>query len=257
MWSEERDAGNLPDEQEPDDLDDLAEEPDAGDGPELDAGDEPEGDEADAEPAARPEARRPGRRERQTAELRELRERVERQERELQGVRGQQQQPRADNSAELARVAAYERDQLPLLPADQIASYYHNKQLRIVGDALARQEVTLTDRLDKSSWDSACRTSARRERFAAQVEDTLRSERQQGRNPERETIYRYLLGDEIERQAGRRAPGQRQAAARRVRSQATQPGGSRSDVARDRQPAATGQDYEGAMARTRGKPLWQ
>jgi hypothetical protein len=156
----------------------------------------------------------------------------------------------------LARIAAYERDQLPMLPADQIASYYHNKALRTVGEAMSRQEFTISERLDKSSWDAACRSSVRRERFTAQVEETLRSERQQGRNPDRETIYRYLLGDEIERQAGRRAPGQRQAAARRVRSQATQPGSSRSDVARDRQPAASGQDYDGAIARMRGKALW-
>lgn len=254
--SEDRDVGILPDEQEPDDLDDLVEEPDTGEEvPDAGAGDEPEGDELVDEPPA--QAKRPGRREREAAARRGLEEKVERLERELGSVRGQQQQqPRVDNSAELARVAAYERDQLPLLPTDQQNAYWYGKQQREFNNKLAYQELVLTDRLDKSSWDAACRASPRRQRFAAQVEATLQSERQQNRNPERETIYRYLLGDELERQAGRRAPDQRRAAARRVRAQTTQPGGSRSDVVRDRQPAASGQDYEGAMARLREKPLW-
>lgn len=254
--SEDRDVGILPDEQEPDDLDDLVEEPDTGDEePDADAGEVPEGGGPADEPPQQA-AKRPGRREREAAARRGLEEKVERLERELGSVRGQQQQPRVDNSAEMARVAAYERDQLPLLPFDQQRAYWYEKQQREFNSKLAYQELVLSDRLDRASWDAACRASPRRQRFAAQVEAALLSERQQNRNPERETIYRYLLGDEFERQAGRRVSGQRQAAARRVRAQTTQPGASRSDVARDRQPAGAGQDYEGAMARLRGKQLW-
>lgn len=253
--SEDRDAGNLPDEQEPDDLDDLVEEPDADEAePAADLGDEPEGNEPADEPPA-PTAKRPGRRERQSAELRELRERVERQERELQSVRGQQQQPRVDNSAELARVAAYERDQLPLLTTDQQISYWRQKDRQEIGGYLQRQEAALADRLDRSAWQTICSADPVARQFSDEVERTIAA-MPPGETRQREVVFDYLFGKHMRAQRAKSVGKQRQAAQRRVRSQTTQPGGSRSDVARDRQPAATGQDYEGAMARMRGKALW-
>lgn len=251
--SEERDAGELPDEtEELDDLDDPVE----GD-PEPDTGDEepPDGDEGEDEPLPQPKAKAPGRRERQRAEVRELRERSDRLERELQSVRQQQQQPRVDNSAELARVAQFERDQLPLLTPDQQIGYWRQKDRQELGGYLQRQEAVIVDRLDHQAWQASCASNPRRARFANQVEQTIAS-MPPGPSRQREVVYKFLLGEEIDRQAGRQTGKQRQAAQRRVRGQTTQPGGSRSDAVRDRQPLSNGQDYEGAMARLRGKALW-
>jgi len=248
--SEERDDGGLPADDveldEPELEEEQLEEEGTGDDQPSEPDEEPE--------AAAQQTRRPGRRERQSAELRELRERSDRLERELQSVR-QQPQPRPDNSAELARIAAYERDQLPLLPPDQIARYYDDKTRREVGAILHQQQAQIADQLDRAAWQASLAGNARRSRFAAQVEQTIQG-MAPGPSRQREVVYKYLFGDEMDRQAARKAPGQRAAAQRRVQSQRTQPGGGRSDVARDRQPSGGGDDYEGALSRVRGRALW-
>ncbi len=238
-------------------LDELQDEPEAEEAEGVDLGDEdaeePEGDEepAAAEPAQ--QRRRPGREERRRAEVRELRERLERQDRELATVRGQIQQPRVD-PAEQARRDQAEREQVMLYPPEQQIAYWRDRDRREIAQVLQSQQLQFGEHLDKQGWESACRSDAVRQRFADRVEATLASERQAGRNPQRETVFQYLYGGEALKQRQRKAEPQRKAANARVRGQTTQPGGGRSDVQRERAPA--GDSYEAALKRISGRPIW-
>jgi hypothetical protein len=261
--SEERDDGNLPVEDQPE-LDDLeveeGEEEDEGESPVEDGG-EPEVESGQQQPAAQPARRGRGARERQRAELRELRERLERNERELQGYRQQQASPRADNSAELARIAAYERDQLPLLSPHEISAYYAQKTERTLGAALSQFQQRTADSIDRTSWDAACRSDPIKARLSAEVERVRLDEAREGRFPSRDTIFTFLYGQEALRGRNRQTASQRAAAQRRVRAQTTRPGAARSDVGRERSTARDQDSYEGAMERMeerkrRGDPLW-
>ncbi len=100
-----------------------------------------------------------------------------------------------------------------------------------VGNALQQIEFRSSDRADKQAYDIAARTSKVHQQYRTQVEQTLASERAAGRNPDREVILKYLVGNDVLERAGRAAPAQRTGAARRVASQRTQPTGARGDVA--------------------------
>jgi len=218
------------------------------------AGEEPEEESEDSATKPQPQPKRPGRRERQTAELRQLRERLERQERELASVRGQQSvQPRVD-PADQARRDQAEREQVALYPVEQQLAYWREKDRREIGQALVNQQVQFGETIDRREWTAACRTDKVRQRFADRVEQTLSSERQAGRNHTREEIYYALLGQELDGKRGQASQRQRREGAARVRSQTTQPGGARSDVARERRE---GDDsLEAARRRIAGRPLW-
>ncbi len=229
-----------------------AEEVDLGEG----AGDESaeEGDEGAARPP--PQARRPGPRQRLAAEVKALREKTERQERELARVQGQQQayqQPRVD-PAEQARRDQAEREQVALYPVEQQLAYWRDKDRREIGQALVNQQVQFGETIDKREWNAACRTDKVRSRFADRVEQALASERQAGRNHTREEIYYALLGQEMDGKRGQQGARQRREGAARVRSQTTQPGAARSDVARERRP--DGDSIEDIRRRVSGRPLW-
>jgi hypothetical protein len=253
--SEDRTGTPEPAEQEDElDLDEEFEEPATGE--EQDAGEDDGGDEPPSteptEPAARTQ-QRPGRRERQSREIRELRERLDRNERELANARSYQPPPRVD-PAEQARRDAQEREQVSLLAPDQQINYWRERDRRDFATALQAQNATVTDQIDRSTWDSACRSDPVRQRMAAQVEQQFRDLGGAGRAPAREVIFTYLYGQEALRQKQRTGGRQRQAAQRRVAGQTTRPAGGRSDVQRDR--AAAGDSYEAALQRVQGRPLW-
>jgi hypothetical protein len=237
-------------------LDDF--EPEAEEGEEVadlgeDTGEEPGGE--DETRQAPPQPRRPGREERRRAELRELRERVERQDRELARVQGQvQQQPRVD-PAELARREQLEREQVQLLAPEQQIEYWRRKDRQEFQQTLFNHQIQIGETIDKRDWDAACRTDTVRSRFADRVEDVLRTERNAGRNPTRETVFKYLYGEAALQQRQRQGDRQRRNGAARVRAQTTQPAGGRSDVAADRR-TRDDDSIEAARRRISGRPLW-
>jgi hypothetical protein len=252
--SEDRPGTQEPAEQDDElDLDEELEEPDTGDEQPAE-GDDDGGDEPPStdEPTAAKTQQRPGRRERQSREIRELRERLERNEREL-AARSYQPPPRVD-PAEQARREAQEREQVALLSPDQQINYWRERDRREFASALQTQNAQITDQIDRSTWDSACRSDPVRQRMSAQVEQQFRDLGGPGRAPTREVIFTYLYGQEALRQKTRTSGRQRQAAQRRVASQTTRPAGGRSDVQRDR--AASGDSYEAALQRVQGRPLW-
>lgn len=237
-------------------LDDFEPEAEGDDEVSLDeTGEEPEG-EGGERTEQQPASRRPGREERRRAELRELRERVERQDRELARVSGQvQQQPQRIDPAELARREQAEREQVALYPVEQQLAYWRDKDRREINQTLLNQQIQIGETIDKRDWDAECRRDRVRDRFSARVEDTLRAERQAGRNPTRETIFKYLYGEAALQQRQGQGDRQRRNGAARVRAQTTQPAGGRSDVATDRR-TRDDDSIEAARRRVSGRPLW-
>jgi hypothetical protein len=208
----------------------------------------------DGEPVA-PRPSRPGRRERQQAEIRRLSEDNQRLKREFDAFRTQQAAPRPD-PAEVARREQQEREQVATLDYSQQIYYWRDKDRREFQQTLQQQQLGISQQIDKYSWDALANVDPVRAQYADRVEEAFNAEVRAGRMPpSRDIIFKYLYGDEADRLRRQRSDGQRQAAARRVASQTTRPGGLRSDGgAPTRQPA--GDSYEASLARLRGKPLW-
>lgn len=255
--SEEREDGipSETDDQEPDQTEELdqAEELDAGDADEA----PPEEEIAERPPERRPQ---PGPRQRLARENRELKERTERLERDLAQIRQQQAAPRADPYEAQRREQEW-LNQVALLPPDQAAAAWAQRTRGEVAAALQQNQQTVTDQIDRTSWDSACRTDPVRRQYARQVEEII-----QGLPPSairnRETVFAYVYGKEVlrRREAGLRP--QRQAAARRVAQQTTRPanGAARSDGPRQReQTNSSNASVEERWRRLMesGRPLWE
>ena len=226
--------------------------------PEPDEAEERQEDEvADEPPAPRrsgggSETIRAQRRARQEAE-----ERAARLERELaeargfqQGMQARQVDPQAQARAEQEFYASLE-----LMPPAQAYQAIVARERQNVGTALQQIEFRSNDRADKQSYDIAARTSRVHQQYRSQVEQTLASERAAGRNPDREVILKFLVGNDVLERASRAAPAQRNGAAARVASQQTRPTGARGDVAakgRRPQPGSLEADIalvEAAIAR--------
>jgi hypothetical protein len=258
--SEERtvDAGNPPGDDV--ELSDEYDEPEIGE--ELDAGDEEGGEEPPIEDESPPEEPRTqrrdrGRRERQAAVIRESRERIERLERELQASRQTQQAPRID-PYEQARRDEAERQQVASLPYEQQGLYWAQKSEQRVAAALAQQRADLADQIERSSWESRCAADPMRRRYQDRVEQTLATYPPGQPRPPREAVYRYLIGDEIDKKRASDGGRQRRQAAQRVRSQTTQPSNGRSDAPRERGNESSDNSVEALRRRVygSGRPLW-
>lgn len=216
-------------------------------GTEPEDGGEPAGDDApedaDPEDGAEPEepdpvaARRGGggsqtirtlRRQRQEAE----RERDEFKQR-LAALETRVQQPAVDPAA-AARAEQEWLQSLELMTPAQQAQAVLERGRRELGGYVQSIQFQTNERLDKQAYDSAARTSRTHQQYRTEVERVLADERRQGRNPDRETILRYLVGRDVIDRAQRAAPGQRTAAARRVNGQRAQPTAARGNVPANR-----------------------
>lgn len=259
--SEERiDAGTPPDDDI--DLSDDFDEPEA---EELDASDEPEAEEETEAPDEQPPEERPRRsntqrrKERQAVVIRESREQIARLERDLQQLRQQQAQPRIDPYEQQRRDQA-EREQVALMPLEQQNIYWTNRSEQRVAAALAQQRQELSDQIERASWEQSCRADPMRRRYMQKVEETLNSYGPGQVRPPREIVYKYLVGEEIDRKRAADGGRQRSQAARRVRSQTTQPGNGRSDAPRERTQGNSSQDNSLEALRRRvygsNRPLW-
>jgi hypothetical protein len=261
MSEERNDGGNPPG----DDIE-LSDDFDEPEVDELEADDEErdsDREEAppDEEPEAKPQPQRRdrGRRERQAAALRQQREKVDRLERELQQVRQASQAPRID-PYEQQRRDTLEREQISLLPPDQQSLYWVQKSEQRVAQALQQQRAELSDTIERSSWEQSCRSDPMRRRYSDKVESTLNSYAPGQVRPPREVVFRYLLGEDVERKRASDNGRQRSQAARRVRDQTTQPGNGRSDAPRERTAGNSRDDNSLEALRRRvygsGRPLW-
>jgi len=233
---------------------------DGGDGVDADGQEGEEGQEdevADEPPAPRrsgggSETIRAQRRARQEAEAEAARLRQELAEARgfQQGMQARQVDPQAAARAEQEFYAS-----LQYMPEEQRLQAVVQRERQTMGSALAQIEFRSNDRADKQAYDIAARTSKVHQQYRSQVEQTLASERAAGRNPDREVILKFLVGNDVLERASRAAPAQRNGAAARVASQQTRPTGARGDVAakgRRPQPGSLEADIalvEAAIAR--------
>ncbi len=164
----------------------------------------------------------------------EAEERAAKAERELaeargfqQGIAARQVDPQAAARAEQEFYASLE-----MMPPAQAYQALMQRGQQQIGAVIQGVEFRANERADKQSYDIAARTSKVHQQYRSQVEQTLAAERAQGRNPEREVILKYLVGNDVLERSSRAAPAQRNGAARRVASQRTQPTGARGDAAR-------------------------
>ena len=254
--SEEREDAPAP---EQDDLEPDSQEEELDQSEEFDTGDADEVPPPEAI-AERPAERRrqPGPRERHAREIRELRERAERQDRELQALRQQQTAPRAD-PYEAQRREQQWLQEVSVLPPDQQQAAWNQRTRNEVGAALAQQQQAITDQIDRTSWDAACRNDPLRQQYSRRVEEII-----SGLPPSairnRETVFAYVYGQEAIRQREARVGPQRQAARRRVAAATTQPGNARSDGVRQREQTNSGNasiDERWQRLKDSGRPLWE
>lgn len=154
-------------------------------------------------------------------------------ERELAEARGFQNgmQARQVDPQAAARAEQEFFQSLDLLPPAQAYQALMQRGEQRIGAVVQNLQFQTNDRIDKQTYDFAARTSKVHQQYRSQVETTLAAERAQGRNPDREVILKFLVGNDVLERANRVAPAQRNAAARRVAGQQTRPTGARGDVA--------------------------
>lgn len=233
--------------EEPDDLGEIEDieevEGDADEGDPEDTSDvEVEGSDdgaEDEEGQGQRVARQPSRRERQAAHWRTRAETTERElsslRRELDEIRTRTTAPPPVDPYAQQRAQEAENARVANMTYEEQRDYFRQKDRQEVASALQGIEFRMADRADKQAWESSTRDSPARLRLSAEVERTLQAERARGRNADREVIYKYLRGEELDRaeREGRGSIGrQRQAAQGRVRRQTTRPASGRGDTGR-------------------------
>lgn len=232
----EEDTGDLGEIEENEDIGGDADEGDPEDTADAEA-EAPDKDAEDEDQSQRV-ARQPSRRERQAAHWRTRAENTERElstlRRELDEIRNRPAQQPVDPYAQ-QRAQEAETQRLANMTYEERVDYLRAKDRQDVASALQGIEFRMADRADKTAWDASTRDSAARARLSNEVERTLQAERARGRNADREVIYKYLRGEELDR-AEREGRGnvnrQRQAANGRVRRQTVRPVSGRGDTGR-------------------------
>lgn len=227
-----------------DEIDGIEDEADEGLDEGTDAGriDDEGGDEAEAgqeleDAQTQERVGRSGRRDdRIREELRAEREHRARVEAELNILRQEREQrqqqagPREETDAEfMARIS--------LLDTESRMEARLDRAIRQNTRQNAINQFTTADRLDKSAYDTKAAGDPMRRKHAARVEQLLQIERRNGRDFPRETIYKFILGDERDTRLsqGKPSPAQRQGQ-QRIQSQQARTTGGRGDQGRDQRP---------------------
>ena len=206
--------------------------------------DAPEGEEPPEEDQPPPEAAKPGRAATRIQRLQQERDEARREAAEARGYRqaleSRPATPPIDYAAQQrAQLAQWQQRWAEMAPADAIieALQFGQQQQQ---QALAYQQIQITDRIDKDRYDSAARQSPVYKRHQTEVERIFAGER--ARNNlvvTREDILKHILGTQAIENASRTAPAQRRAAAARVAGQQARPTNARGDgAAGSRRPAA-------------------
>jgi hypothetical protein len=201
--------------------------------PEPDYEPEPEPDEPEPDIEPDQQHRRRSRRDQNER----LRIRLEKQDAELADLRRQiqnpqRQQPQFD-PAQAARLQAEENERLAVMGPAEAARYFYEKGLRETAQVIQQDRFQTQDLLDRQAYETAARSSRVHQQYKQRVDDLLASERARGNlGANRDSILKYLVGQDAIERATRAAPGQRSSAARRVAGQTVRPGTARGDGAR-------------------------
>lgn len=222
-------------EQEPDD--ELpGEEPE--DEPEGDPSDEPEeepegdpdgGDDPDPEPDPEPAPRQS-----------KAQERIRRQQAELVRNRTETAALKArldqlTNSTNAAQQAENQRRQAELLAGmepDERARAIADARFNQLQQQVQRQSWELQENNDRATWQTRVTTDAVAKRYADRVDARLSEMRANGQTAPRESVYFYLLGEDIAKKGPKAIASQRAAASGRARNAAGTLQRSRPDASR-------------------------
>lgn len=229
----EDDAGyeyeDLSDESEelPDPDSDLGDEADEGGDGEGDAdqlGQSHVGDDDGSEEDAR-EVRRPSRAQaRVETALREAREAKA----ELERLRTERQQ--ADFQRQQRETAAQEAERLALMDPEERYEYRARQLEAKLDQRLQAIQFQSDDRADKTAFDALVSRSPIAAKLADKVEDALREMRRNGTTAPRETVLKYLIGENAIANAGRAKGKATRTAALNKAKQVGRPTGGRSDI---------------------------
>lgn len=217
------------DGQEDEDADALGEfeegeDPDSEDHGEQDPAGADEG-QAGQPDQVRTQGRGQGRIQRLSAALKEERARARRLEEQL--GRGGGNQPSA---AELARAQEAEQARLAMMSPEERIEYRMNQQEHRHRLELAQVRFETADAADKTNFDALCRSNPTASRLRDRVETVLAAERARGTNYPRETVLKFVIGEQALKGAPRAKRRDEKAAEGQRQRQAGRPGSGRSDV---------------------------
>src|SRR5271166_1339948 len=159
---------------------------------------------------------------------REHRARVEAELNILRQEREQRQQPQGETEEQFqARIA--------LLDSESRVDAKVDRALRRSAQQTALATFASADRADKAAFDSKAVSDPIYRKYAAEVENVLRIERQKGRDFDRETILDFIRGRAARMNQGKTATA-RQQGQQRIASQQSRTTGGRGDQRRDERP---------------------
>jgi len=191
-----------------------------------------EGDGEAEEVAAKPSRGANLRRRAQEAESREREkdERLGRLERELEDFR------RQGSTRQTAEDEARERERVALMSPEERTAHEVGKVKSELRGEMQQTRFLLADQADKTSFEARAQSDPLRKKYQDRVERELQAMRKNGMNVERNRLFRYLVGEDVDNKRGEAATKQRRKTETvRQRETVRQPGGGRSD-----RPAARG-----------------
>lgn len=221
----------LPDETEPEDLQDEALVEDEAD--EQSEPDEIDASQQQPEQRQPDQDRQPSRRDRRiealTTSLAEERRQREELNRRLDAVlTGQSRQPAGETQEQRAQ-------RLALLTPEERIREELNEAKTGFAQQLQRMEISSRDGADRAAFQAKATVDPYYKGWEPKVEAKLQELRSQGMNAPREEVLKWLLGDAVlAKRGGPTAKRDRQQAQRRVTAQRTRPANSGSDVASSR-----------------------
>ena len=169
------------------------------------------------------EPRRSDRYQRLANENRDLRERMDRAERERENERQQwQRQQQQLNDQQ-------ERERLNLMTPEERAEYRVNQHEQRTNARLQQSELRMLMQMDKSAYDAKAASNPVYRRMQEAVEQRFSEQSRIGQPTDRETILKFLLGEQALNGAAT-AGKQRRAATRRVENERVRPAAGKSSA---------------------------
>jgi hypothetical protein len=183
---------------------------------------------SDEEVDAQPE-RKPGRGEARFQKLanaaKEATERAAKVEREFQEFKAEQSRQRA--TVEKKEPTA---DEMALWSTEQVIDYKLQKATGVFTQNLQQLQWNTQEANDKAAFERLQLSDPRAKKYAGEVETRLAGIRKQGQNVDRESLFKFVLGEKVYNNGGKAAVKQKKEGAEQIRRQKTNPPGGGSDV---------------------------
>jgi hypothetical protein len=128
-------------------------------------------------------------------------------------------------------------------PTSAVARYYAEKSEQKIQQQLLRANLEIADRMDRQNFESLKARYPAARRLSERVESELTRLRREGHNPQREALFKYLIGEEYLAKAESQVERQRKAGARQIAAQTVPPAQTRSTA-----PPERGQRQDNSLA---------